>query len=143
MTEDKRKQLLSNLEEYFSSHTEEWNYCIEELDAWNGYLGDDKFYRMDEIDEVLWGRTASDILSMVNGRFDGTDDYFRFDGYGNLYSTNNFDYSDCLSSEAIEEIVKVWNHLYISASDIDDEALNWFKQLVEDEEEETEEENKN
>lgn len=143
MTEDKRKQLLSNLEEYFSRHTKEWNYCIEELDSWSGYLGDDRFYRMDEIDVLLGGRTASDILGIVNGNFNCADDYFYFDCLGYLCSTNNPDYSNYLDSCTIEEIVKVWSHLYITALDIDSKALNWFKRLVEDEEEEIEEENKN
>lgn len=122
------------------SHEEEWNYCIEELDAWSGYLKDDKMYRMDEIDELLCDRTVSDILSMIHGDFNYRDNYFYFDGLEYLRSTNFLDYNDYLDSDAIEAMVEAWSHLYITERDIDEKALKWFNQLVEDEEEGEEEE---
>jgi hypothetical protein len=58
----------------------------EELDGWDGFLGDDRCYSMDEIDEILGDRKPSELLNMVSSDFNYNDDYFYFDGYGNLES---------------------------------------------------------
>jgi hypothetical protein len=58
----------------------------EELDSWDGFLGDDRCYSMDEIDEILGDRKPSELLSMVSSDFNYNDDYFYFNGYGNLES---------------------------------------------------------
>ena len=34
---------------YFKEHEELFNDCIEELDSYNGYLGDNRYYCMDEL----------------------------------------------------------------------------------------------
>jgi hypothetical protein len=58
----------------------------EELDGWDGFLGDDRCYSMDEIDEILGDRKPSELLNMVSSDFNYNDDYFYFNGYGNLES---------------------------------------------------------
>jgi hypothetical protein len=58
----------------------------EELDGWDGFLGDDRCYSMDEIDEILGDRKPSELLNMVSSYFNYNDDYFYFNGYGNLES---------------------------------------------------------
>jgi hypothetical protein len=54
----------------------------EELDSWDGFLGDDRCYSMDEIDEILGDRKPSEVLNMVTSDFDFNDDYFYFSIYG-------------------------------------------------------------
>lgn len=54
----------------------------EELDSWDGFLGDDRCYSMDEIDEILYGKKPSEILNMVTSDFNYNDDYFYFSIYG-------------------------------------------------------------
>jgi hypothetical protein len=41
---------------------------------------------MDEIDEILGDRKPSELLNMVSSYFNYNDDYFYFNGYGNLES---------------------------------------------------------
>ena len=50
---------------------------------------DDRIYSMYEIDEILEGRTPTDILSMgFYGDFRPQHDFFWFNGYGNLKSAD-------------------------------------------------------
>lgn len=68
---------------------------------------------MDELDEIYQGKEATEILrrayfghdddcwheengERVYGEFNPNRDYFYFNGYGNLVSTNERDYSDYL-----------------------------------------------
>lgn len=57
---------------------------------WNEYCeNDDCVYSMDEIDEMLSGMTASEILrASYYGDINPNDDYFKFNGLGNLVSTS-------------------------------------------------------
>lgn len=59
-----------------------WNeYCSEV-----GY-DDDMLYSMDDLDELLSGAKPWDVLRMAfYGDFKPVDDFWRFDGYGNLES---------------------------------------------------------
>lgn len=58
---------------------------------WNEYCeNDDCVYSMDEIDEMLSGMTASEILrASYYGDINPNDDYFKFNGLGNLVSTSS------------------------------------------------------
>ena len=50
---------------------------------------DDRIYSMYELDEILEGRTPTDILSMgFYGDFRPHHDFFWFNGYGNLESAD-------------------------------------------------------
>ena len=50
---------------------------------------DDRIYSMYELDEILEGRTPTDILSMgFYGDFRPQHDFFWFNGYGNLKSAD-------------------------------------------------------
>lgn len=140
---------------YFEENEDVFNDCIEELDSYNGYLGDDRYYSMDELSELYSG---VDPIELLNRAYFGHDEdsycmdqygekhydafnpnreYFRFNGYGNLVSTNYKDYSDHIDHYAIEEMEE--NRRYIDTIDNDDELSNLFDEL-ENGEEETEEE---
>ena len=92
---------------------------LEQMDNWNGYLGDDRWYPMDELDEYLCGKSPSEILGMVDLSFDVRDDFFRVDGYGDLESCDNPDYSYYLGAGFVSDLLEVRNHM-----DIEDDELN-------------------
>ena len=78
---DKIKEILDNLDtdEIIDIHNE---YC-RQINAMDDYI-----YRMDEIEDVLYGESVRSILLKVhNGHeFNPNDDYFYFNGYANLES---------------------------------------------------------
>lgn len=108
MTADRIVKYLENNDELF-------NRLMEELDSWNGYLGDDRWYSMYDLDELLSGKSATDIIRMVqNSSFNVNDDYFRFDGYGSLESAYTLDYSDYLDETFVNELAENLNHIDIN-----------------------------
>ena len=42
-----RERIIEKIVEYFKENESVFNDCIEELDSYNGYLGDDRYYSMD------------------------------------------------------------------------------------------------
>ena len=138
---------------WFKDNEEVFNECIEDLDSYNGYLGDDRYYCMDELDELYSGVAASEVLARaffgrdddtwtVNsygekeyGSFNPNRDYFRYNGYGNLCSSDYKDYSYFLDEHFIDSLIENRGNLYC----IDDnpELAEMFDAL-EDNETETE-----
>lgn len=130
MLNKKLMELFQNDEDLFIS-------TIEELDNYNGYLGDDRYYEMDMLPELLGGLNAIDLLNRayfgrddenwhtdargdkIYDSFNPNRNYFYFNGYGNLVSTNYKDYSAHLDDYFIDALIENQNYLYL-----DDEIKN-------------------
>ena len=135
---------------YFKEHEELFNDCIEELDSYNGYLGDDRYYCMDELDELYNSTEPSEILrrayygydddtyttdasgNKAYGEFNPNREYFYFNGYGNLVSSDYIDYSGHLDEWAIKAMSD--NRYYIDSIDADAELSELFDQLENEQE---------
>ena len=125
-----REQALKNIIEYFEQNEDIFNDCIEDLDSYNGCLGDDRIYSMDELDELYNGQEPTEILRRAFYGYDAetwhTDshgekeygpfcpnrDYFTFHGYGNFVSMDYKDYSDHLDEWAVEAMAENRGNLY-------------------------------
>ncbi len=123
-----KKQLLMKL---FESNEELFNQAIEELDSYNGYLGDDRYYEMDMLSEFYHGTDPIELLNRAHFGYDVDDwhtnshgekeynsfnpnrDYFTYNGYGNLVSTNYKDYSVHLDNYFIDSLIENQDHLYL------------------------------
>ena len=91
--------LLENDEELFDS-------IIEELDSYNGYLGDNRYYCMDDFDEAFCHYRPTELAGRIAyGDFNPAHDYFCINAYGNLESSNWKDYTDFLDEYLIEELL--------------------------------------
>ena len=102
---------------YWKAHNDSFSRVCEELDSWDGFLGDDRIYSMDELDELLCDKKPSEVLQMVDtANFDYSDDYFYYDIRG-IRSTNEkdyysyFDYSD-IFEKLIDDYNQVFSHSY-------------------------------
>lgn len=139
---------------FFKENEEIFNSCMEELDGYNGYLGDNRYYSMDELNELY---TETEPLEILRRAFYGHDedtwttdstgnktydefnpnrDYFSYNGYGNLVSSDYKDYSAFLDNYAIEAMQE--NRAYIYSIDDNDELTALFDELEEEEEESNE-----
>lgn len=130
---------------YFEENEDTFNECIEELDAYNGYLGDDRYCSMDELNELYSGVDPIEILQRayfgrdndtwhtdesgdkIYGEFNPNREYFTFNGYGNLVSSDYKDYSNKLDEYFVEELLE--NRSYIDAIDCNEELSTLFDEL--------------
>lgn len=139
-----RQAIVESILEYFRENEDVFNECIEELDSYNGYLGDDIYYQMEMLDEFYTDTKPLDLLYRVYfgrdedwyldaygqkkyGEFNPNREYFRYNGYGNLVSSDYKDYSDHLDNYCIEALLE--NRLYINSIDNDDTLTELFDEL--------------
>lgn len=149
-TERTAEEVTADIIEFFENNEDIYNEAIEELDSYNGYLGDDRYYSMDELDELHSGTEPSKILrraffgydeetyttdrdgNKTYGAFNPNRDYFRYNGYGNLVSADYKDYSGQLDKYAVESMSE--NRRYIDSIEQSDELAALFDELEEVEE---------
>lgn len=142
---------VENILDYFNENEEVFNDCIEELDSYNGYLGDDRYYYMDELDEIYNGTDPTEILRRAFYGYDEdnyiTDQYgrkeyssfnpnrefFRFNGYGNLVSADYKDYSAWLDEHAVKSMLENRRDIYTISDDPELEELFDALELAADE----------
>ena len=145
------EEITADIIAYFEENNDIFADCIEELDNYNGYLRDDRYYSMDELDEFYNGVEPSEILRRAfygydaetyntdsrgnreYGAFNPNRSYFYFNGYGNLVSSDYKDYTGQLDEYAIEEMSE--NRNYIDSIENDDILSDLFDELEEAEEE--------
>lgn len=146
-----KEEIINKILEWFEENEEVFNDCIEELDSYNGYLSDDRYYHMDELNDLFCDCDNIDILNRaffghdeetwttdssgnkVYGAFNPNRDYFRFNGYGNLVSADYKDYSALLDRYAVEEMIDNRNNIY--SIDDYDELKELFDEYENSEEE--------
>lgn len=142
---------IKKIIDFFRENEELFNSCIEELDGYNGFLGDNRYYPMEELNElyrdteplemicrVFYGRdddtcTAYAYGKKTYGEFNPYRNYFYYNGYGNLVSSDYKDYSAYLDHYTIENMSN--NRRWINSIEDDAELSALFDELEEDEEE--------
>lgn len=133
-----REEATKRIIEYFEENENEYNATIEELDNYNGYLGDDRYYNMDVLDEFYSGVEATEILARAfygydaetwtidgsgnktYGSFNPNREYFSYNGYGNLVSSDYKDYSDKLDHWFVDSLIDNIDSLYEVPAEVQD-----------------------
>lgn len=152
MNEKRTKEdIIADIIQYFKENEDVFNDCMEELDSYNGYLGDDRYYDMEELNDVYSGQEPQEILFRAfygfdadswhtdsrgdkeYGAFNPNRNYFYFNGYGNLVSSDYKDHYDKLDGYAVEAMSE--NRNYIDSIENDDILSGLFDELEEAEEE--------
>ena len=141
---------IEKILEYFKNNEEIFNNCIEELDSYNGYLNDDRYYEMEMLNDIYYGSDPLEILERayygrdddtwytdahgdkIYGAFNPNREYFYYNGYGNLVSSNYKDYSAHLDRYVIEDMSE--NRCHIDNIEDNDELSALFDELELDEE---------
>lgn len=139
------EEITADIIDFFENNDDIFTECIEELDNYNGYLGDDRYYSMDELNEfyndvepseilnrAYYGHDAETYTTNANGNkeygeFNPNRDYFTYNGYGNLVSADYKDYSAHLDRYAIEAMSE--NRHYIDTIEHNDELAALFNEL--------------
>lgn len=110
-----RENVINEIIELLEGYEELLIEAVEELDAWNGFLEDEKYFEMELLPDILYGCDILDVLNMAYfGRdedswneyssFNPNRNYFKFNGYGNLVSSDYKDYAYCLNEDFVEDL---------------------------------------
>lgn len=145
MNFEERKQYVYNraLEE-LKEDNDIFVVACEELDNWDGFLGDDRVYDMSELDELLYGKSPLEIIEMVDGNnFSTSDDYFQFTMYGLESTDDKYDVyiSNYGAEEVLDELIDKYNHVSLYGNRFDELVSILFEEdfgIDEEGEEETE-----
>lgn len=142
------EEVTADIIAFFKDNEDIFNEAIEELDDYNGYLGDDRYYAMDKLDDLYSRTEPSEILRLAfygydeeiyitdeSGnreyeQFNPNRDYFRYNGYGNLVSADYKDYAGYLGyldKYAINAMSE--NRRYINSIEQSDELAALFDEL--------------
>lgn len=139
------ENIIEKIIAYFEENENTFNNCIEELDSYNGYLSDDRYYEMETLQDLYHGTDPIELLQRAYfghdedtwhtdsrgekeyGAFNPNRDYFKYNGYGNLVSTNHKDYSAFLDHYIVEELNK--SRGYIDSIGSDEELTALFDEL--------------
>ena len=126
--ETEYEELIEKVIEWFKDNEDVFNDCIEALDSYNGYLDGDRCFDMECLNEEFCSALPIDILYRAfyghdednyttdsrgekhYGEFNPNRAYYRYDGYGNLVSTDYKDYTGKLDSYFVEELVYRRSH---------------------------------
>lgn len=129
-TKKTKEAIAQNIMELLQNNNELLIEVIEDLDCYNGYLGDDRYYDMGMLADIYAGCDPLEILNRAYygydadswrtdshgekqyGAFNPNRYYFTYNGYGNLVSTNYRDYSDKLDIWLIDALAENINCLY-------------------------------
>lgn len=124
-----KENAVKKIIEYFNQNEEIFNACMEELDSYNGYLNDNRYYEMELLSEFYAGTDPIELLqrayygrdddtwttdasgNKIYGEFNPNRDYFYYNGYGNLVSSDYKDYTGYLDHYAIEEMNENINYI--------------------------------
>lgn len=125
MTNTRTKDIVINdIIKLFAEDEELFNNCIEELDSYNGYLGDNRYYSMDELNEFYSNTDVADLMQRIffgysedetytdehgeikHCQFNPNQDYFTYNEYGNLVSAWYKDYTAFLDEWFIEDLTQ-------------------------------------
>lgn len=145
-----KETVIADIIQYFKENEDIFSDCMEELDSYNGYLGDDRYYSMEELNDLYSGQEPQEILlrafygfdadswhtdrggNKIYGAFNPNRDYFYLNGYDNLVSSDYKDYSNKLDEYAIKEMRE--NRGNIDSIENDDTLAGLFDELEEIEE---------
>lgn len=139
------KAIINDIIAFFRDNESVFCDAIEELDGYNGYLGDNRYFSMEELDELYNGTEPSELLcraffgydeetcttdkygNKTYGAFNPNRNYFRYNGYGNFVSADYKDYSDYLDEYAVQGMIT--NRAEINTIDDEPELAALFDEL--------------
>lgn len=106
---DDLDRLNEFLEEYIECNDLSENLYIAVANIGGDLYELDEMFNMNELDDLLSDKAPSEIMAMAhNGKFNPNDEYFRFNGYGNLESYSDYDRDSLIDDYASD----FWNQLW-------------------------------
>ena len=112
--EDFIDYIENRMTDYWKTHNESFSGVCEELDSYDGFLGDHRIYSMDELDDLLGDKKFSEVLRMVDtDNFNYNDDFFYYDKIYGIRSTNEKNYYNYVDySDVFENLINNYGEIF-------------------------------
>lgn len=111
MTTMTREQAIRNYVEQLNG--DDLTYLLQHMNSYDGCFEEATYYDMDEFDEYMSNYTPMVLAQMIYfGDFNPNNDYFHFNGYGNLESADWPDVvaeAEDLESDIIDHLVHYYS----------------------------------
>ncbi len=127
-----RENKINEIVAYFDNNRDVFNSALEELDDYNGELGDERIYPMWELCDHFGNLTLKEFLNKTNDNFDLSANYFKYTYDGKIETCDEPDYSNHYYSMAyaVEELHDNRAHIMGTLED-NPELLDLFDELDE------------
>lgn len=118
-------ELITKALETLKENDELFCYCIEELDAWNGFADGFRCYDMSELDELFGSMPLSKFLDIITNDFNARDNYM----VDTIYGLSSTDYREDIYRENVDEgelldnLMEQYDNIDISWMDEDFDEL--------------------
>ena len=121
--EERRQYVYDNAHYILENDEEAFITACEELDNWDGFLGDDRVYNMEDFDELMSEKSPLEIAQEIEGNnFSTNDDYFQFTIYGVESTDDKYDaYSSNHSvDDVLDELIDKYSYVTFYNASLDD-----------------------
>jgi len=129
---------MEKIKNYLLDNMDELRQVVSEINSWDGSLESLDVYENDEefFNVYFEGRPMEAVRAAQYGEYSYTDEYVRFNGYGNLESMSEYDYEEEMKDsidDIVDELIDKRSHLYLS-----DELEELLDELLDEEEDDEE-----
>lgn len=119
-----RHKQIEKIITYLEENEEAAINCIEQLDDYNGFLYENRYYYMEDLpmfyendvenllDRIFYGYDEDYTTEDHQAPFNPRREYFKYNGYGNLVSSNYKDYSCYIDDDLIEKLEQYRSDIY-------------------------------
>ena len=113
-----KKDIMNKMEKYLEENLEEARDIVSQINGYNESLEELYVYSMSEFDYVIECANLSptELIDKVQyGDFTTNNDYFIFDGLGNLVSYSEYEYEEMIRDsihEIVERYIDLAGHVY-------------------------------
>ena len=125
--------MLSKIEKILRSDMHLTMDIVGQLNSLNGSFETYALYDMDDFNEIMEGYTPTELAERIFfGDFNINDDYFYFNGYGNLESITEYDmegHFEMIIDEVVDSMIYNYNDLYIDNNELNDLAGRYLDEM--------------
>ena len=113
-----KKDIMNKMERYLEENLEEARDIVSQINGYDESLEELYVYSMCEFDDVIECANLSptELIDKVQyGDFTTNNDYFIFDGLGNLVSYSEYEYEEMIRDnihEIVERYIELAGHVY-------------------------------
>lgn len=142
-----RQEQIKKIITYLEENEEAAANCIEQLDNYNGFLDFNRYYYMEELpqfyendvenllERIYFGYDEDYSTEEQKAPFNPLRDFFKYNAYGNLVSSNCKDYLSYIDDYLIEELETNRSDIYEIDDNIDLHVLfDELEEITENEE---------